>query len=121
MNIAYPFRVMAPGLSGVTNSVKPQLAMLMNTIRGTRLWDPNYGFSPIVLEQELLDVFAPERTLFVVQLQESLMRYLPGLIIEDVTFQQGQEENEIIVNIYYLSRQTGEEDVFVWQPNSNLI
>ena len=119
MNIAYPFRIMA-GQTGVTKSVKPQLSMLLATIPGTRLWDPNYGFNPIALEQELLDVFSPERTLFTIQLQENLMRYLPGLLIKDVTFEQGAEASEIIVNIYYLSNMTGEEDVFVWQPNSNL-
>ncbi len=104
----------------MTNSVKPQLAMLLNTMPGTRLWDPDYGFNPIALEQELLDVFSPERTLFAVQLQEGLMRYLPDLLVKDVSFEQGNVDNEIIVNIYYLSHQTGEQDVFVWQPNSNL-
>ncbi len=119
MILAYPFQIGSNGESVHSEGVKCQLAMMLNTMPGTRLWYPDYGISPASLEQELLAEFAPERTLFIVQLQEKCAKYIPDMVITDVTFQQGLNEGDVVMNVYYTDA-SGKEDLFVWQPDSSL-
>ena len=119
MILAYPFQISGSGEAVHTDGVKSQLAMLLNTMPGSRLHETTYGVDVMALEQELLSDFAPERTLFIVQLKEKCARFIPDMLITDVTVERGANDGEIIVNVFYRTR-AGEKDVYVWQPDSSL-
>jgi phage baseplate assembly protein W len=120
MILAYPFQIADSGLSVRSSDVRSQIMMLLNTIPGSRLHMPEYGFDVMELEQELLTDFSPERTLFTVRLQEQFARFIPDVVITDVTFEANESRGYLEVGIYY-KKTTGEKDVFVWQLNSTLI
>ena len=118
MTLSFPFTIAESGLSVRSKTLKSQIKMLLNCRRGTRLHDPNYGFNELDLEQELLQDFSPERTLFVIMLQEQFARYIPEVIITDVQFETPTGEY-LVVNLFYADVNS-QKDVVVWQPNIRL-
>jgi hypothetical protein len=92
--------------------------MLLSCREGSRLHEPKYGFNQMDIEQELLEDFAPERTLFIIKLQEQFSRYVPEAIITDVQFEPLGEGS---LNVYlYYTDSTLNKDVVVWQPSIRL-
>ena len=121
MILAYPFTISDSGVAIRSDSVKAQIAMLLNTVPGSRLNDPDYGYDVMSIEQEAIgDVFSPERTLFVVLLQEKFARYIPDAMITDVTFEPGLSEGQVTINIFYTVKSSDNKDAYVWQPNTSL-
>jgi hypothetical protein len=119
MILAYPFAISASGVSTYDQAAKSQLLLLLNTLPGTRLDDPNYGIDIFSFEQELLnDDVSPDRTMFVVHLSEKIARYIPDMVLTDVTFERGDNESDVHVNVYY--KYKGGKDRIVWQPNTSL-
>jgi phage baseplate assembly protein W len=121
MILAYPFTISDSGVAIRSDSVRAQIAMLLNTVPGSRLNDPDYGYDVMSIEQEAIgDVFSPERTLFVVLLQEKFARYIPDAMITDVTFEPGLSEGQVTINIFYTVKSSDNKDAYVWQPDTSL-
>jgi len=119
MILSYPFNIGPTGLSITDEGVDSQLSMLFNTHPGVRLFYPDYGISVLGLEQELLhDGQSPDRTMFVVSVSGKMAKYIPGVLLSNMSFSQGDNENDLDVSINYIYQ--GDAEEFVWQPTSSL-
>ncbi|MFH0989828.1 MAG: hypothetical protein V1799_07420 [bacterium] len=118
MTLNFPFKISDSGRSAQSVSLKSQILMLLSIVPGTRLHDPFYGIAGMVIEQELMEDYSPERTLFIIQIQEKFARYVPQAIITDIAVNQIVED-VVDVNIFYTDS-TGKVDVVVWQLSLRL-
>ena len=120
MVLAYPFKIAPNGMSVATNNIRCQLDMLLNSVPGSRLFQPDYGVDLMAIEQEFLSDVSPERTLFIVNLQEQCARYIPELLLTDVVCVKGDTDVQLKVSISYTSRVTGQKGEVIWRPDSSL-